>query len=138
MNQDIENKRQIAMQKLEASKKLKAQNDLARFMNHTNKYSNDAVYPKRTLQLQNTFQPTNTSSNSPKPSATNVPVKQFFGLAIKGKSLLISEARFEIDIQYHEKVIEIFKTIPSRRYSKFLFNLKEKKGIMNIVFRCFK
>lgn len=63
----------------------------------------------------------NTHNQTPY-SKNAVSPQKFFGKVITGTMNLTSINRFEINLSgFHDKVIEMFKTIPSRAYGRYIF-----------------
>lgn len=68
--------------------------------------------------------PNNTGAVSP---------QKFFGKTVTGSMELISECRFEVNMDgFSAKAIDVFKTIPSRNYSKFNISLSSIKPIESV------
>ncbi len=63
------------------------------------------------------FQPGGSSSGSSAPGSGNI-ASSVYGGGLNGKCVLISSKRFEVDVTYHAKLIEIFKQMSTKSYGK--------------------
>lgn len=117
--QEIEEKRRRAQLKLSqknANRNSPNQTNFAGVNNQTNR--SGLTNPGRT---NNSFKSTNLFNN--KPNDKPQPSTSFYGQnkVISGVCSLISEDRFKVELSaFSQPAIDIFKTMPTRIYSKFI------------------
>lgn len=119
----IEEKRRLAQQKLAARQNQTGivQSSPVRSFNATNVSPKPWVRPEKSSWGRNgSF--SSSKSHSPKPYDKPANPGQFYGKqnVVTGTCSLISDERFVVELSgFSQQAIEVFKTIPSRSYSKY-------------------